>query len=363
MGVFVIVESPPSAPTPADLPADPVNASAPQPDPLIHWSRSFTSAKDEAAIRAAIARIHEELWPMPADELDALVRRYWDGGDATLTGLTFGIGNDGFITAPSNLRVVLLDALTRLAPDEAAAFGREWLPKVTDHDEWATLLRAVAFLIPSGDQSDEFHPFLVEQVRRRLQDPAWLAQPGAGFLEAFDAASHLADGMIYNDMAGILHQRGASESARNAALLALQEVAQNQPYRFVGHILAEPDFLAADPALRGTLLASADVRTREMTAALEEYFLESELPTEELHAFALSFPRREWSSGARLLTSTRHVAIPATDLPAQYQAAAALLEQIARVRTDLDDDTLALLEKRAAFARSLADEAFQGLTE
>lgn len=330
---------------------------------LEKWRRAFSSAQDESSVRAAIALVHDEVWRLPPDELDALVRRYWDGGDATLTGLTFGIGNDGFITDPTSLRVVLLDVLTRLAPDEAAAFGRDWLPKTTDPDEWAALLRAAAFLIPTGDRSDESHPFLVEQVRRRLQDPAWLADPSAGFLEAFDAASHLADGMVYNDLAGILHRRDASEPARRAALLALQEAAQNQPYRFVGHILAEPDFLAADPALRGTLLASADVRTREMTASLEEYFLESELPTEELHAFALSFPRREWSSGARLLTSTRHVAIPATDLPAQYQAAAALLEQIAQVRTDLDDDTLALLEKRAAFARSLADEAFQGLRE
>ena len=285
-------------------------------------------------------------------------------GQDVPTGLVFGFGADGSIDDPSSLRVALLDLMMRIAPEKAVTLGKELLAITRSQDEWAAALRAASLLFdPFESPRSKDADFLVSQVRRRLAEADWLSKPSAGFLSAFDAATFLSDPSIYADMGQLHTYTRASPAVRSAASLALREAAQNDPYGFVSYVLSQPDFLSAAPALRGQLLASADVRRQEMRVGLIQYFQTSQLPREELMAFISHFPQTAWTSGVRLLSGAARPAIPAAEKPEQYAGALEVLDAIRALPGSTVGELQVLLSNRRKTTEQRLAQARAGLSE
>lgn len=285
-------------------------------------ARVISAAGNSGEVRLALAELMEQAWKLSADELGSEVRAYFATGQDVSTGLSFDIGTDGSIDQPSSLRVALLDLLVRLAPDQAVVMGRELLPKAKNGDEWAAALKAASLLPePNPDRA-----FLVAEVRRRLTQRDWLDNPTAGFLAAFDAVPHFADEGLCGELARIYVSPQSAASTHTAAELALSETAQLHAAWFVGFMLEHTDFLAEVPAMRGTLLASADVREEAARSRLVAYFGKAGASEEEFAAFLEKFPQTTWTSGVRLFTGGLTPGLAAAEKPSQYAAAVAVID-------------------------------------
>lgn len=254
-----------------------------------------------------------------AERLNMLEEFFASGRDSELGG-QFKVGPEGGLTASPTLRVWLLNELTRLNPSAAAKLGRQVLRSMDSPDEWAVALRAVAL----GDQTPDGRALIKERTLRLLHHGNWQSQPTSGYLNAFDVAVHLKDSEFAPVLSGLLRQTNQPALA-HAAFLALDRLTLAAPVEFLQALQTQAAGLDGREAARAGFFARADASIPEQRVVLEQYLLDRHRSTEELDAFAATYPNASLFLSHNLLT--RQVVFDGTTLARRDAAALAIVRQ------------------------------------
>jgi len=228
----------------------------------------------------------------------------------------------------------LLDLLGQTDPALSAELSREVLRATDSADEYALALRNLAWI----NHDRRLDAELLAWFRGLLGRTQWMAEPSAGFLEAFDVAVDLGAAA---EMAGVLASTAPDPSSPvdRAAFIALDRIMITEPPEVLEPFSRNPAFLAASPMHRASLLSRLDVRDPRQQEALADYLLRFPHTAGELEYFSRVFPNGHRFVGHRLVTSPEPV------------------PSIAEIE-ELDRATLALLEawtSDPAFASRTAD--------
>lgn len=254
---------------------------------LRQWLRSDPPpGEDEIRDRLLALRIQ---WTTadPQALAEAIRRLLESGGDAS-TGLTFKVGNHGFLTDWPTLRVFLLDVLAASDPEMAKDIAGRILDKTDSADEYAAGLRS---LTRQGmGRADDAE--LLDRFDKMLGREDWRAS--RGFAEAMDLARFV----------------GTADAARKLAdwegnprlkSMAMNEFAAEHPGEAI-EVLGNATRL--DPPTRASLMARADPDDPAQVSAVDAYLRDPALTNEEAALFLKTFPLRSATTGYRLYGKT-----------------------------------------------------------
>jgi len=208
----------------------------------------------------------------------AAIRAFLATGEDSATGqrLTVASGG-GELEGSPTFRVWLLDVLGVLdrtaRTGDAVTLSRGILEKKTSADEWALALRNLAWAEP------ESSPFLVAKFREMTAHEPWLAAPSAGLLEAFDIAVFARDPSLV-PLLGELVQGNRGELQR-AAAIALDRMAEADPFAVMSYLNSHPDVFAQKPLLRADYFAKADLSQAPQRSMLELYLARADVSLPE----------------------------------------------------------------------------------
>ena len=277
-------------------------------------------AADLAQRKQLLAEVRRRLETLAAGERQALLGEFLTSRrDADLGG-QFAVGPEGGLTSSPTLRVWLLNELARLDPTAAAALGRQVLASMDSPDEWAVALRAVAL----GESSAEGRTMVKEKTLALLSHAEWQQQPSSGYLNAFDVAVHLKDREFAPVLSGLLRQTNQPALA-HAAFLALDRLTLAAPTEYLQTLQTQPGWLEGREAARAGFFARADATDLPQRAILEQYLLDPRRSTEELNAFAETFPNASQFLSHNLLT--RQAVFDGTALARRDAATLAIVRQ------------------------------------
>ncbi|MBL9154593.1 MAG: hypothetical protein JNK37_19095 [Verrucomicrobiales bacterium] len=285
-------------------PAEPVTA-----DPEL--TRALEDAFDRIArgglsaddIREALRRMREAIHAAdPAGAAAAIVAFLQSGRDAP-TGLAFVVGSEGVLDEAPTWRVALLDWLAQTDPGLASDYSRGFLPGANRPDEYAIALRNLAWLNVDGT----FDAEIATAFSGMLDRPEWLANPSAGFLEAFDVAVALGGADLWRQVGSVLKIEGPGGAVpehpvNRAAFVALDRLMQREPETLIGILQETPDWLQWAPRHLTSLLTRLDVRSDAQRDFLRDYLLSGQAPAGELEYFATVFPNLNAFVGNRLVS-------------------------------------------------------------
>jgi hypothetical protein len=179
-----------------------------------------------------------------------------------------------------------------------------------------------------------------------LDRPAWLAQPSAGFLHAFDLAVHLGGAEDFRIIASVMRLEDAGGQAvkngtDHAAFLALDRLATRATAQTVAQLAADQALLAWSPHHRGALLARADLTCAQQITQVEQCLEGLADRPEELDTFTELFPNRNGVRTHSLVSEPEdlpdHTALHTQDEAALAQVDAWLAQdRFPRIRTQLE---------------------------
>jgi hypothetical protein len=318
------------------------------PDPLLRaalqatlsdWRRQAPSREEALDALARLKELAHQGDPSAAAE--ALIMMLEEGADQS-TGLGFVVGEEGVMDETPTLRAALLDLLGQTDPFLSADYARRLLGQTESADEYALALRNLAWSDSKGRLAAE----LREGFRAMLQRGEWMANPTAGFLEAFDVAVEI--GSVEELARLIPVETGAAESpVTRAAFIALDRLTIRQPSIVTAWLERDPSALAHAPSYRASLMSRWDVRDPAQAAVLARYLQRADLSSDEWDYFAGLFPNGNYFTGHRLVGSSwdapesaaaRDQATLSTlsawrDLPEFAAGSAALAAIVERLRT------------------------------
>jgi hypothetical protein len=250
----------------------------------------------------------------------ASIRAFLHSGKDASTGQGFRLNSDGSLREAPTLRAMLLDALGKISPQEAAEEARLILQNKTTPDEWAVSLALCA----RADSSVETMDFLQQKAEELALYAPWRQNPSTGFLEAFDL-------FVYTDDTDFLPQLAQFASDNDdpalahAAFLAVDRLAQDDPLNTLGALEDDPSLLSGRAAMEGDLFARANVSDPEQKALLADYLTSPGRSMQELEAFAGVFPNENFMISDNLLTQTPP--LPNAEVLSRYQAAQETVSQ------------------------------------
>jgi hypothetical protein len=257
--------------------------------------RQKSSAADA---RKILAELRIFLEGLPRSLASGAVVAFLEADTDAATGLEFGVGPGGTLTGAPSLRVFLLDLLAVLDPVAAARSGGKILQTATSPDEWAVAMRNFgrAFRTPRASA------FLSAKAAEMIRNEAWLENPSAGFLEAFDVFVHTRDTAATPLLASLVRDQG-ERAAAHAAYLTLDRLVIAEPRAVFAQIEQQPGIFEGRELMQSNFFARADVRDAGQRAHLEKYLLDAARTAAELNAFADLYPNANYLISPNLLTS------------------------------------------------------------
>ncbi len=251
-----------------------------------------------------LADLHQCLRDAPPSVAAAAISAYLDSKADVSTGLDFFAGADGALVEAPSLRTALLDALAGLDASKSAAYAHEVLAQPQSPGEWALAMRDLARQNADGSHTAE----LSQALEKMLDNQDWLRTAPRALLEALDVAVALGGPAEFQNLGSVLHLQDASggpagNGISNAAATALERMTYRNPAQTVRLLEADPSLLAWAPEERGGLMARANTADPGQRAAVESYLLRTDLPPEEVHAFASTFPNSTAVLGGTLVSN------------------------------------------------------------
>ena len=230
-----------------------------------------------------------------AEAVGTILEFLHSGRDAT-TGLAFRVGPNHVLAESPTLRTALLDWLGQLNPVAAAQNAPLTFESRVSAEEYVMALRNFARGYP--ERRDELRDYF----NRLLSHTPWANPPSAGYLESFDVVPHLADPSFIPPLSALLAPT-AQTSVRHAALVAMDRLVLTNPAGALEELLQTKAF-DAQPLLRASFIARADIRDAIQRQIVESYLLSPFLSDRELDKFVLLFPNANRFLSFNLLTES-----------------------------------------------------------
>jgi hypothetical protein len=281
---------------------------------------SIASAHDPASAKAAIAKFRRLIAACPKAEAARAIREFLDTGRNARTGLGFALNADGSLREAPTLRILLLDMLGKLAPDQAAQVAQRILENKTSADEWAISMAIYA----RSDSSDGARAFLQEKAEEMALYEPWQQNPSSGFLEAFDLFVYTHDTAFVPDLSQMTSNKD-NPALAHAAFLALDRLVQSDPIPTLQTLLDEPQLMTGREPTQAAYFARADARDPAQQQLLSQYLLSPNRSLPELERFAGLFPNENFLVSYNLLTQTQPVSNQ--EVASRYDAAWQLIGQ------------------------------------
>jgi len=278
------------------------------------------ASKDPTTTRAILAKLRALLNALPPAVASRVVQAFLATNHDAATNLDLTIKPGGILSDSSSLRVFLLDYLGLVDKAAAGAMAMQILSHYTTPDEWAISLRNYAWANPGPDGL----AFLKEKASELLANAAWVKDPSAGFLEAFDTIVYAQDTAATPTLATLLRAND-NRAAAHAAYLTLDRLVINQPTAMLQTLVSQPDLMQGREQTRADFVARADLGQPDQRALVEQYLLDPTRNPQELYTFAAIYPNANYMISNNLLTGTP---TPTGDVLIQRdQAALAVVQQ------------------------------------
>jgi hypothetical protein len=305
--------------TPAPIAATPIPAKSPSP-PVDLAARldivlaQLAASSDPKINRQFLAELRQFLDSLPPEIASREIRSFLAGNKDAVTSLDVSIKPGGALGDASSLRVFLLDYLGQIDRPAAGALAAQILSRYTTPDEWAVSLRNYAWANPGPDGG----AYLQAKARELLSNPAWVENPSAGFLEAFDTIVHAHGTALAPELAALIRDK-ENRATAHAAYLTLDRLTITEPAAMLQQLIEQPALMEGREQTRANYVARADVRQPEQRSLVERYLLDPARSAQELTTFAGLYPNANYMISHNLLTDTP---TPTRDDLIQHDAAA-----------------------------------------
>lgn len=291
----------PAVEQPAGQQLAPTAGPAAVPQDWREWFDYLDGQTSPEAMRAALAALRGQLLALPPvaaiEQMLAFI-----GSRADLrTGLALQIRADGTVRAAHSLRALLLDWLSELDPDLAAAIALRELRQdgtALAPDVFAIHLRNLAKAeLPTG----EVRPVFEQALADLLGNAQWLENPTSAVAESLDLAVYLRAVEHAPLFVEWLRQPPA-QPLSNAAALLLERLIDLEPIATGKALLAAagPDDVISRQ--RARLLARIDPVDDAARQLLRDYLTHPQVSYGELKSFLLSFPNFDQTVSFNLLS-------------------------------------------------------------
>ena len=261
-----------------------------EPDRLMSFLQSASPAE-------ALDGLEKELFALPPAEAVGRIVAMLESGKNRATGIEFSIGPGQAVQGWPTLRTYLLDALHRIDPKAAAEQSRAILDRSADPDEWALALRNIASVEDGGSARE----FLIAKTEELIRKPEWMANPGIGYLNAFDVLVHVDAVESAPLLSGLVRDHERRDLA-HAAFLTMDRLVQRNPVEMLGRIAVDDALLRARPEMTAQQFARADLRDVAQREVVKEWLLSTARNEQELNAFAGVYPNNNHFVSHNLLT-------------------------------------------------------------
>jgi hypothetical protein len=258
----------------------------------------LVASNNPATNRLILAELRRTLDSLSPGVASREVQRFLSSARDAATKLDVTIEAGGGLGDASSLRVFLLDYLGRIDRSAAGAIAAQILSRETAPDEWAVSLRNYAWANPGPDGK----VFLEAKARQFLNHTAWVKDPSAGFLEAFDTIVYAHGTALLPELAALVRDQ-ENRPTSHAAYLTLDRLTIAEPTTMLKQLVEQPELMTGREQSRANLVARADVRVPEQRALVEKYLLDPVRQSEELAAFADSYPNANYMISNNLLTT------------------------------------------------------------
>ncbi len=259
----------------------------------------LAASEDGNTNRKLLAELRQFLDGLPVEIASREVQSFLAASKDAPTKLDVTVTPGGLLGDASSLRVFLLDYLGQIDRSVAGAVAALTLAQYTTPDEWAVSLRNYARANPGPDGE----AYLQAKSRELLGNPAWLKNPSAGFLEAFDTIVYAHGTVLAPELAGLVRDK-ENKATAHAAYLTLDRLTLAEPIAMFKQLVEQPDLMQGREQTRANFLARADVRDQDQRALVEQYLLDPTRTAQELATFAGLYPNANYMISNNLLTPT-----------------------------------------------------------
>lgn len=278
------------------------------------------ASKDPATTRALLAKLRNLLNSLPQDVASREVQNFLTTGKDADTKLDLTIQSGGLIDDTSSVRVFLLNYLGLVDPAAGGELATQILDHYTTPDEWAVSLRNYAKV--HFDKAGI--AYLQQKDRELLSNAAWVKDPSAGFLEAFDTIVYAKDIAVTPALSNLLRDK-SNIAAGHAAYLTMDRLVIAEPKTMLKTLVDDPSLMKGHEKTRADFVARADIGLPEDRAIVEKYLLAPNLSAEELSQFVAIYPNFNYMISNNLLTDT--TPLPRDIIVKRDQAALAVVQQ------------------------------------
>jgi len=230
---------------------------------------------------------------------------FLETGRDAVTGLGFQVAEGGTLSEAPSLRVATLDFLGRTGAPQAADYAIEVMDATAVADEYSVALRNLAWGVEDTSE-------VGSRFSDMLDRDAWLSEPTAGFMEAFDVAVAVGGPQMVRELSQVV--LGESEIPtretpllNQPAFIALDRLVMRDPDAVVEAFRSDPELLAWAPTQRASLLSRLDVRNKDQRTLLENYLLSPNHGPDEMGYFENIFPNVNGIDGNRLVTESTEI--------------------------------------------------------
>jgi hypothetical protein len=209
------------------------------------------------------------------------------------------VGDHGFLTDPSSLRVALLDWLALIDLKTAGEVASRILSSPTISDEWAVSLRNYARATPTTDSFD----FLRKKTEELIRNPEWREKQSVGYFEAFDVLVYtkaVESSGLLTELVSDVSPEGRSYA--HASYLTLDRLMIAEPVSMMMELAARPELGEVRGQMVANMFARADLRESEQRDLVRAYLLDPSRTQAELAAFSGVYPNNNYSISKNLLT-------------------------------------------------------------
>jgi hypothetical protein len=226
------------------------------------------------------------------------------GRDAA-TGLGFQVAEGGTLSEAPSLRVAVLDFLGRTGAPQAADYAIEVMDATAVADEYSVALRNLAWGVEDTSE-------VGARFSDMLDRDAWLSEPTAGFMEAFDVAVAVGGPQMVRELSQVALGEseittGETPRLNQPAFIALDRLMMRDPDAVVAAFRSDPELLSWAPTQRASLLSRLDVRDKDQRVLVENYLLSPNHGPDEMEYFKNIFPNVNGIDGNRMVTESTEI--------------------------------------------------------
>jgi hypothetical protein len=265
--------------------------------PLDDALEKLTAPAGPQDSRDILGKLRAYLLSRPKAEASRLIGMFLNGHRDATTQLGFTVQRNGLLAEAPTLRIFLLDLLAQIDPQAASRCAVQILSTPGSPDEWAVCLRNYAL----AGAPDATRAYLEEKFAEMLANPAWLNDPSAGFLEAFDTVVYTRDTALTPALSQLMAQRD-NRAVAHAAYLTLDRLVISDPSTVLSQLEANPDLMKGREQTRADYFARADLGDSRQKALVESYLLDPNRSQQELQTFAATYPNENYMVSNNLLT-------------------------------------------------------------